>query len=58
MANLLTFDSGVAPQVRISEDSGAVALAGPDRAGTPLATVVTFEPPASRSAARSVRSAA
>ncbi len=32
-------------QLRISRDTGHVALAGPDLAGTPLANVVTLAPP-------------
>lgn len=44
MANIMTFDSGPL-QARIDEDSGSVALAGPDPAGAPLANLITFEPP-------------
>ena len=44
MANTLTFNSGPL-EARVSEDTGGVALAGPDRSGTPLATVIAFEPP-------------
>ena len=44
MAKCVDFQSGPL-EARISEDTGAVALAGPDRAGAPHATVITFEPP-------------
>ena len=41
MASELTFDSGPL-QARVDEASGGVSIAGPDRAGTAHATVVTF----------------
>ena len=44
MANALTIDSGPL-QARIFQDTGQLALAGPDCAGTPHANVITFEPP-------------
>jgi alpha-D-xyloside xylohydrolase len=44
MATVLTFNSGPF-QARIVEDSGSVALAGPDFGGAPHANVITFEPP-------------
>jgi alpha-D-xyloside xylohydrolase len=40
----LSFDSGP-HQARIFKDSGHIAIAGPDLAGTPHANVVTFAPP-------------
>jgi alpha-D-xyloside xylohydrolase len=44
MANVLSLKSGLL-ELGVSEDTGGIALAGPDRSGAPLATVVTFEPP-------------
>ena len=44
MATIMTLDSGPL-QARIFEDSGNVALAGPDLAGAPHANVITFKPP-------------
>ena len=41
MPSELTFDSGPL-QARVDEASGSVSIAGPDRAGTAHATVVTF----------------
>src|SRR5450432_1595557 len=40
----LSFDSGPF-QLRIYKDSGHIALAGPDLAGTPSANVIQFSPP-------------
>src|SRR5712691_3734482 len=42
--NVITFDSG-AFQAQIFQDTGRIALAGPDLAGTPLNNVVTLESP-------------
>ena len=44
MGNTLTFKSGLL-EARISEETGRVTLAGPDRSGAPLATLVDFEQP-------------
>ena len=41
---ILTANSGPL-QARVFEDTGQLALAGPDRAGTPHANVITFAPP-------------
>jgi alpha-D-xyloside xylohydrolase len=47
----LSFDSGPL-QARIFQDTGHIAIAGPDLAGTPHANVVTFAPPVVESADR------
>src|SRR5262249_2946360 len=39
----ITFDSGPF-QAQVFQDTGTIALAGPNLAGTPLANVVTLEP--------------
>src|SRR5437879_5853089 len=41
----LSFDSGPL-QARVFQDTGHIALAGPDLAGTPVANVILFAPPA------------
>jgi alpha-D-xyloside xylohydrolase len=43
MAGVITFPSGPL-EARVSEDTGAIALAGPDRAGTALANVIELQP--------------
>ena len=42
--SILTVNSG-SLQARVFEDTGQLALAGPDRAGTPHANIITFAPP-------------
>ena len=45
LTNPVTLDSGSgAFQAQISQNTGRIALAGPDLAGNPLANVVTLEP--------------